>query len=363
MKLLYITGIFSTKYGGFEKYTIELAKQQNIDLSIIYNAEPTSKEYLNDLQKFNVRLYVIKGNILQRAFQVYKIIRKEKPDILHYHFGFLVYFLFLFVKIFHPNVGQVLTQHCEFNYTNKIFLLCSKLCYNTLDYVLSVSEGVKLELVNKLGNRSHYIVHYLGVAKEDIKNQYLRASLGISQDEIVITSIGFDVNVKGFDLLVQSIYELKKEKNIPKFKVIIIGLNGSEFLLLQNMIKHYCLEDDIISVGIRNDIDDFLYFTDIYVQPSRTEAISLSIMEALLYGIPIIGSNVGGIPEVCISGQNGELFEKNNYIQLKKMIVRLLLDGNLREKYGEKSLELSKKYSRLSSVKTLFTLYESVIKK
>lgn len=363
MRVLYVTGIDSTKYGGFEKYTVELAKQPGITLSIIYNSKPTSRKYLDDLESVNVRLRIVHGNIFQRVFQVYNIIIEEKPDIIHYHFGFTVYFLSFIIKLFHPRIKQILTQHCEFAYKGKPMLFCTKLCYSVMDYVLSVSEGVRKGLIEKIGNKKHYIVHYLGVAKKNVKNPNLRNSLHISQDELVITSIGFNVKVKGFDLLIHSIYELKKETNIPKFKVIVIGLGEDENSILWKNIYYYGLENEIISVGIRNDIDDFLSFTDIYVQPSRTEAISLSIMEALLYGIPIIGANVGGIPEVCIPNKNGELFERNDYKQLKDLICKFLINSKLRKVYGENSLRLSKKYGILNSVQRLVLLYKDVFKK
>ena len=108
MKVLYIAGFYSLKYGGFEKYTIELLKQ-GVDLSIVYNDIPSSQMYLAELKDLNARLYTVHGNILKRVFQTCKIIRREKPDIIHYHFGFLVFFLFLVVKILFPKTKQVLT--------------------------------------------------------------------------------------------------------------------------------------------------------------------------------------------------------------------------------------------------------------
>lgn len=93
MKVLYVTGIYSTKYGGLEKFIIELLKR-GIRLSVIYNNVPKPDAYYNDLKKFGACIYVVQGNILQRSWQTFQIIRKERPDIVHYHFGFIVYFRF-----------------------------------------------------------------------------------------------------------------------------------------------------------------------------------------------------------------------------------------------------------------------------
>ena len=360
MKVLYIAGFYSLKYGGFEKYTIELLKQ-GVDLSIVYNEIPSSQMYLADLKDLNARLYTVHGNILKRAFQTCKIIRREKPDIIHYHFGFLVFFLFLVVRILFPKTKQLLTQHCEFLYHGIGWLLLTKFCYSSLDGVLSVSKVVRDSMIKKIGNNGHFIIHYLGVAKGKISNYNLRNELAISEDKLVITSIGFDIDVKGFDLLAQAISILKRENSLPPFKVIVIGLCESEHEKFQKIVEELQVKDDFISVGIRNDIDDFLYFTDIYVQASRTEALPLSIMEALLYGIPIIGANVGGISEICIQGRNGELFGKGDCKQLAIAIHTLLSNKDLRVMYGQKSLEIGEKFSRTNSVRELITYYKKIL--
>lgn len=360
MKILYITGMSSAKYGGFEKFNVELLRQ-GADMVFIYNSIPDSEEYLDDLKEFDAPIYVVYGNILNRAIQSYRIIRKEKPDIVHYHFGFIVYLLFAIIRIFHPKIKQIITQHCEFEEKNFINTIFTKVCYYSLDWVISVSYGVKRKLVETIGNDEHFIVKYLGVAKSEIRNLALRENLNIGNDEIVITSIGFDINCKGFDLLAKAVSNLKNGTDIPKFKIIIIGLDESEEKKLQKIISDLQVQNYFLSVGLRNDVDDFLYFTDIYVQPSRTEAISLSIMEALLYGLPIIGANVGGIPEVCLNYKNGILFEKNNSNELTDAIYCLLSDPQKRIQYGKYSLALSKKFNRKDNASALLAFYSQIL--
>lgn len=362
MKVLFVSGMFSTKYGGFEKFTIELL-EQGVDLSIIYNAKPDSLEYLNDLEKYHVEVSTVCGNILQRTWQTYKIIRRKRPDIVHYHFGFIAYFLFLILKLFHPKIKQILTLHCEYSRNGLFWNTLTRLCYRSLDCVTCVSDGVRQGLVKNIGDSNHYIVHYLGVSKREIKNHQLRNELGIEPGELVITSIGFDIEVKGFDLLAKAVSELRVKQGIPQFKVVIIGLGKQENCKFQEILHRYGVEDCILSVGIRNDVDDFLCFTDIYTQPSRTEAISLSIMEALLYGIPIIGANVGGVPEVCVSDQNGVLFKKGNSQELAIALHKLLSDEKLRIRFGKQSLELAKKYDRKNNAKILIDIYEQLLGK
>ena len=75
----------------------------------------------------------------------------------------------------------------------------------------------------------------------------------------------------------------------------------------------------IMSLGIRNDINDILNISDIYLQPSRTEGLSLSIMEALNYSLPVIGTRVGAFLKSYMR-------EKTD-IFLKKRMLKSFLTG------------------------------------
>lgn len=360
MKVLYVTGMYSSKYGGLEKFIIELLKN-GVKLSVIYNNIPQPAAYYDDLKKYNAGIYSIHGNILQRSWQTFRIIRKEKPDIVHYHFGFIVYILFFIVKIFSPHTKQVLTQHCEYLYTSLFMRLLTRICYKSLDLVISVSKGVRNKLVTIIGDSKNNIVSYLGVSKRIIQNRKLKTDLNISDDFVVLTSIGFDIDVKGFDVLAHAIKLLSKDLQLPQYKIIIIGLNDSEKIKFHRILNELDVEEKFISVGIRNDVDDFLFFTDIYIQPSRTEAISLSIMEALMYNIPIIGTNVGGVSEVCINNYNGLLVEKENPEQLAQAIKSLLLDKDFRKYLGNNSSKQADKFRLESNVYELIKIYQKLL--
>ncbi len=361
MKILYVTGMYSTKYGGLEKFNIELLKR-GIKLSVIYNNTPYPNTYYDDLVKLNANVYTVQGNILQRSWQVFQIIRNEKPDIIHYHFGFTVYFLFILVKLFYPKSKQVLTQHCEYLYTSWMMRLLTRICYKSLDLVISVCKGVQEKLIAKIGNSKKFIVSYLGVSKGEVFNLNLKKDLKIPDNTLVLTSIGFDVDVKGFDILAQAVKLIKEEIILPPFKIIVIGLSESENLKFQTILKEQNVISDFVSVGIRNDVDDFLAFTDIYLQPSRTEALPLSVMEALIYGIPIIGSKVGGVPEICVNQYNGLLIEKENPVQLAQAIKDLLVNEEVRKKFGRNSLSYANKFRLDLNADKLILLYQNLIK-
>lgn len=182
--------------------------------------------------------------------------------------------------------------------------------------------------------------------------------MSISETDIVITCIGFSISIKGLDTLIQSIKLLKDKGLAENIKVLIVGVSGSENEKLQNLTNNAKIESNIISLGIRNDIDDILNISDIYTQPSRTEAISLSIMEALNYALPVVATKVGGIPEVVEDGVNGYLCEKENANDLSEKLELLIKNPNLRKQFGTESLSKSKDFSLGNSTKNLHRIYK-----
>ena len=125
-----------------------------------------------------------------------------------------------------------------------------------------------------------------------------------------------------------------------------------------DIVRSKNLESYFVSMGIRNDIDMILSATDIYLQPSRTEAISLTIMEALHHGLPVVASNVGGISEVVLDGQNGTLFEACDAEGLSIAISDLLQSPEKREIFGENSKKHSLNFTVERGVDNLIGIYK-----
>lgn len=140
---------------------------------------------------------------------------------------------------------------------------------------------------------------------------------------------------------------------------MIVDVSGDEEEKLLTLARSYDLESNIISIGIRNDIADILAITDIYTQPSRTEGISLSIMEAMSASLPVVATNIGGIPEVVVDGFTGCLIEKENANDLADKLEKLIANSDLRKELGTNGKIKSKEFSLITSVKKLIKIYES----
>ena len=352
----------STKYGGLESYFVELQKNYNRGKIIwIYNECPSNQAYINDILKYGGEIRCINAN--NRLHYMKEIINICKLEggggnlAVHFHFG--DYFIAPILKLLFPRLKLYSFVHCEVKVGSKKGLYKQRFFYSPFHKILCVSQGVKTGLENILGKRDNIQLHYLGVNEHEVSNPNLRHDLNIAPDAIVTTAIGFNIQIKGFDILLQSIKILKDRVIIRETdKFLIVGVSGDEEEKLLALARNYNVENNIISTGIRNDVADILAISDIYTQPSRTEAISLSIIEAMTANLPVVATKVGGIPEAVADGITGYLCEKENPTDLANKLGKLIENPDLRKQFGAKGKIKSQDFSLTASVQKLIKMYE-----
>ena len=361
----------STKYGGLEKYFTELIKSSPDDkFYLCYESAPANADFINTVTTNGGTFFIfphLKNNTFSYLKFIARIIKKEKIDIVHFHFG--KYSIAPILKMRFPKIRIIGTQHSEMHLGNgykKLYRRIKKTIeYSVFEKILCVSDGVRQGIKKSLGtflwNRIHskFIVLYLGVPEKKVQQFNLKDDFHIDPSTLIITSIGFNIRIKGFDILVKAIREIitSHQHDIPNFKILIVGLANEEEKRFKTLITENHCESYFISLGIRNDIDDILNITDIYCQPSRTEAISLSIMEALRFGIPIIGSRVGGIPEIVRDKYNGLTFENGNSADLAIQLSTLLTDEQTRKTLGQNSSIIASQFTIKESILSLLNIY------
>ena len=116
------------------------------------------------------------------TFQYFKfvigVIKREKIDIVHFHFG--SYLIAPFLRILFPRIRIISTRHSEIFVSNKLKKLYLKFCFFPFERFLCVSCGVKKEMIEGVGFSSKSEVLYLGVRKKKIVNPNLKKTLGVT---------------------------------------------------------------------------------------------------------------------------------------------------------------------------------------
>jgi glycosyltransferase involved in cell wall biosynthesis len=213
------------------------------------------------------------------------------------------------------------------------------------DMVISVSDYLRKEAL-ELGIPPDKIKTIPGGAPEIVlKKEGQKDS---------ITYIGSLVRQKGVDILIEAFREVKKA--FPAVKLRIVG-NGVERKRLERQAESI---EDIYFLGSRDDLSEVLEKSLLLVLPSREEGFGLVLLEAMAAGIPIVATNVGGIPEIVEDQVSGILVEKENPKELASGILAVLENGMLRQKLIRGGRKVARRYSWENMAYEVDRVYEEV---
>ena len=170
--------------------------------------------------------------------------------------------------------------------------------YKNLNTIITVSDSLGKSLQKWYNIPSYKVIHNLYGAEF---GKYIPQNK--INEKFIFVSCASLVHRKGFDILIKALSKI----NIPKEKWIlnIIGW-GEEKVILENMIKANHLENNIFLLGKMNkkSVACQLSKSNAFILPSRNENFSVSILEALSMGLPIVSTDCGGIRN-CIHSENG----------------------------------------------------------
>ena len=139
------------------------------------------------------------------------------------------------------------------------------------------------------------------------------------------------------------------------FVLVGSGKDGAEFQQLAEGLTN------IEFAGQVTNVDDYLDLFDIFVFPSLMEGLGSILLDAMCFGLPIVASGVGGIPDIVEDGVNGLLVEPDNPEQLGAALERLLGDKALQEKMREENLAKSGRYSAAAMAASYDALYHRLL--
>lgn len=183
------------------------------------------------------------------------------------------------------------------------------------------------------------------------------AKISIIPNAIDVTDFDFKTEKKSENfvrlLFVGAIGKLKGERDLIKALAMLrdknLNLKVSFLGYGAESLKSYCDElkiTDFIEFLGAVSLEERLGFfekADVFVLPTYAEAMPMSVIEAMAAGLPVISTNVGGIPELIEDGENGFLFECGDVSALAEKILLLAEDKNLRQKVGKKAREKARK--------------------
>lgn len=168
---------------------------------------------------------------------------------------------------------------------------------------------------------------------------------------------------KGWDILLDAAHFLK-QKNLS-FRVMMIG-SGEESKMLVSKIQELGLSDTVDYLGAKphEELPNYFNRMDIFVFPSKGESLGLVGLEAMACGVPVVGSNIGGLPSYIRSGINGKLFAPGNARELAEKIEYFIItDKEIVKKYTDEALETANRYDSIIVAKKMAEKLRELIEK
>ncbi len=374
---LYI--LTSTSWGGLELYVCTLAvtlAQSGWKPVVLCVPGSKVEQFLHD---HSIETYPSTGSGYFNVHDILlaqKIIRKRGISVVHSHTRFDIWTAswavrgFPKVRLFHSVYMNVAAK--------KDFL--HRWIYKRADGIFSSSEIINREIRERYPvqpSRVHLLRYGITLndfSRNDAVRRETRRTLGVSENEILVGILGrIDVQ-KGVREFTESYLLLPKEKR-EAIKYLIIGEptilrtreDGSQEYepeskacdeYITSFIAQNHLEKNIIRVGFRKMIVPYLSAMDIFVLPSYAEMYSLSVINAMAMGLPVIGTKAGGTEEQIESGVRGTLIEPRDPAAIARAVEYYADHPETRAAHGaEAEKYASANHSMSTTIATLLDFY------
>lgn len=362
MNILHL--IFSFERGGAETYilkTIERMKKKRVKFFVICDHKGSNHDKIEKVCS-NVEIININSVLdIKAAYKIAKFCRDNNINIIQSHF-LRESFVAVIAKLFNPRIKVIWTMHLIYEEKRSILNFLNRLFSLGTSSIICVSEAVKKSLA-KIGINHKKLATVLnGVDTDYFKPTYngsIREELDIEKDDILLTTVSRFQEIKGHDFLIDVLNELKLNYDI-KFKALLVG-DGEEMDNIKNKVLKLGLEDNVIFAGYREDTPRILTESDIYISPSKNEAISFSIMEALACQVPVVATEVGGVPEVINKGKCGIMVNYGDKKEFAKAIFELYNNKNEYEEMKKNSRQLiEENFSLENMIEQTYNLYKKL---
>jgi len=316
----------------------------------------------DELKRNGIKVRVLGLTSYHNPMSVIKLawlLRRERVDIVHTHGYFPGIFSRLSGLLAH--IPKTITH---IHTTQKRRILIEKV-FSFFSYkVLCVSQAVQEFIIREEGvKRAKTMLVYNGLEKPEKNISYNeivenRRLLGFAKGDTLLIVVAAIKKHKGHRVLLEAFAnEVVRNSSL---KLLIVGVGP-----LKAEIERYAQELNISTnvkfTGLRRDISLLLSLSDIFILPSiEVEGLGLAIIEAIAMKKSVIGSDLGGIPEVIEDDSNGLLFPPGDVDRLSSAIERLANDRHLREQMGEMGRKLfEEKFTKEQMINSIETIYDT----
>jgi len=379
-------------YSGFDRFNLVLSQELSFKgyLSVfVFLDDIQPIDIIDDLrsEKSVVKILNSQKGKINLFLQILRLFISYRPVIVHVHF---VEYIKLYISIiryffrteYFLSVHSMITSLSPKEYQKKkglikYYLLVCYLKFQLFNAkkVFCISEAVANQFKDFSKCNNNFKIKKLSLGTQILPlnsdKKSVRLKFNFPSHHVLIANIGALEYLKGIETLLGAISLLNKDTEVMDFLIIHIGGLRENSVENNNYVEKLKrrailsgIEEKIHFLGNRNDVAQMLPAFDIYVHPSLSEGLGVSIMEACASGLPVVASKTGGIPEIVKDGMNGLLFVPGNEVDLALKLKLLINDPELRTGMGRlSSVIVSESYNVNIQANKYADEYESVFLK
>ena len=331
IRVLYL--ITDLDVGGAERVLLETVRRLDRRrfrpvVSSLAPPGPMAREF--DRLGVPVRGLAMRGlGDLARAAGLLRLLRRERPDVLHTH-------------LFHANVlGRlaarvsgvpVVVSTVHVAEPRRWHLLLEGLTSGLVDEFVTVSEAVRRYMVQ----RAHLPTERVLVIRNGVdpsrfrrpRGRFRRAQ-GIGPQEFLITTVGRLEAQKGLTHLLRAARTLAARR--PEVRFLVVG-EGPQRDRLGRLARQLGLGEGVRFLGFRPDVPQILVDSDLFVLASLWEGLPIALLEAMAAGLAVVATDVEGVREAVTDGREGLVVPPGDPEALAAALERVVGDAGLRRR-------------------------------
>jgi glycosyltransferase involved in cell wall biosynthesis len=341
MKLLY--SCLSKSWGGMEMYTLVLIKQlikKNYSVELLCHKDSRLHIEANNIgiiiQTVKADSYIHPASILKTSLTL----KRNNYSIIHAQASKDLWILVPALSFSRKKMPLFLTKHVGSGITKKDFL--HKKLYKRVDRLFAISKVIKnnlLETCPVSPERVSILPNGVDINLFDpniVDREKVRGEFNFKTEEIVLGMLTRFTPGKGHEEFLQAARDLNVDYNNLRYLIVGESSRGEDSYAeyIKELAEKYNLKN-VTFTGFRSDTADVLKAMDIFVFPSHSEAFGIALIEAMAMKKPSVCTNSDGVQDIAVDNFTSLLFQKRNYIDLKKKLVKLINSKELRIELGE----------------------------
>ena len=297
------------------------------------------------------------------ASKMADVIKEEKLDVLHVHYAIPHAVCAVLARdMCGENISIVTTLHgTDISVLGEDSTLQQAIKYgiDRSDIVTTVSDSLKLETYERIKTTKPIETIY-NFVDEDVfhpmDGSKLKREFGIREDERVLIHVSNFRKIKNIPNIIDAF--MKVREAMPA-KLLLVG-DGPEKHRIMDKVKAMPYKSDVLFLGKQENIAELFSISDLKLLLSEKESFGLVLLEAMACGVPGIGTNIGGIPEVIDHGMNGYIVELGDVDAVAHYAIELLSNE---EKLAEFRINALESVQTKFNSETIIKQYEKIYEK